>query len=108
MNIVTAVMTYGADVGGMLASLAALATLCLSLRRPRGKHRKGRHFSRPRPKVRTRTSPPASSTLNATNPRSSPRRLPGRLLAVPVVEAPHGIRRVGRFPRCLLGLPLFP
>jgi|HubBroStandDraft_6_1064221.scaffolds.fasta_scaffold1699840_2 hypothetical protein len=40
MNIVTAVMTYGADVGGMLASLVALATLCLSLRRPRGKHRK--------------------------------------------------------------------
>ena len=40
MSIVTAVMTYGADAGGMLASLVALATLCLSLRRPRGKHRR--------------------------------------------------------------------
>jgi hypothetical protein len=39
MNIVTVVMTYGADAGGMLASLVALATLCLSRRRPRGKHR---------------------------------------------------------------------
>ena len=35
-------MTYGADVAGMLASLVALATLCLSLRRPAGKHRKVR------------------------------------------------------------------
>jgi hypothetical protein len=34
------VMTYGADIGGMLGCLAALVTLCLSLRRPRGKHRK--------------------------------------------------------------------
>ena len=34
-------MAYGADAAGMLASLVALATLCLSLRRPRGKHRKG-------------------------------------------------------------------
>jgi hypothetical protein len=41
MNIVTVVMTYGADAGGMVASLVALATLCLSLRRPHGKHRKG-------------------------------------------------------------------
>jgi hypothetical protein len=41
MNIMTAVMTYGADAGGMLASLVALATLCLSLRRPCGKHHKG-------------------------------------------------------------------
>lgn len=36
------VMTYGTDVAGMLASLVALATLCLSLCRPRGKHRKRR------------------------------------------------------------------
>ena len=42
VNTVTTVMTYGADVGGMLASLVALATLCLSLRRPRGKHHRGR------------------------------------------------------------------
>jgi hypothetical protein len=41
MNSMTTVMTYGADAGGMLASLVALATLCLSLHRPRGKHRKG-------------------------------------------------------------------
>jgi hypothetical protein len=48
MNYLAAVMTYGADVGGMLASLVALATLCLSLRRPRGKHgkRRGRPGSR--------------------------------------------------------------
>jgi hypothetical protein len=35
------VMAYGADAGQMLAGLAALATLCLVLRRPRGKHRRG-------------------------------------------------------------------
>ncbi len=35
-------MTCGADAAGMLASLVALVTLCLSLRRPRGKHHKGR------------------------------------------------------------------
>jgi hypothetical protein len=35
------VMTCGADVAGMLGALAALATLCLSLRKPKGKHRKG-------------------------------------------------------------------
>jgi Domain of unknown function (DUF5753) len=41
MNMITTtLMTYGADLGGMLASLVALATLCLSLGRPRGKHRK--------------------------------------------------------------------
>lgn len=41
MNMMTAVMTYGADVGGMLGGLVSLVTLCLSLRRPQGKHRKG-------------------------------------------------------------------
>ena len=42
MNGTTAtLMTYGADIGGMLGGLAAMAALCLPLRRPRGKHRKG-------------------------------------------------------------------
>ena len=38
----TTLMTYGADIGGMLAGLTALAVLLLPLRRPRGKHRKKR------------------------------------------------------------------
>jgi hypothetical protein len=38
--LIAAVMMYGADVGGMLSGLGALATLGLSLRKPRGKHRK--------------------------------------------------------------------
>ena len=43
MNNITAIlMTYGADIGGMLGGLAALATLCLPLLRPRGRHRKRR------------------------------------------------------------------
>jgi hypothetical protein len=36
------VMIYGAGASGMLSAIVALATLCLSLRPPRGKHRKGR------------------------------------------------------------------
>lgn len=41
MNTITVtLMTYGADLGQMLGGLATLATLCLMLRRPRGKHRK--------------------------------------------------------------------
>lgn len=40
-NITATLMTYGADLGEMLAGLVALAALCLPLRRPRGKHRKG-------------------------------------------------------------------
>ena len=41
MNTITVtLMTYGADLGEMLGGLATLAALCLTLRRPRGKHRK--------------------------------------------------------------------
>ena len=68
MNIVTAVMTYGADVGGMLASLAALATLCLSLRRPRGKHRKGRHFSQAQTKGQDAYQPASLIHLECHEP----------------------------------------
>ena len=46
MNIMTAVMTYGADAGGMLAGAAVLPGLYGSLRRKhrrgRGRHRAGR------------------------------------------------------------------
>jgi hypothetical protein len=41
-NITVTLMTYGADLGEMLGGLVALMTLCLALRRPRGKHRKRR------------------------------------------------------------------
>jgi hypothetical protein len=44
-NITATLITYGADLGEMLAGLAALATLFLTLRRPRGKHRKRRERS---------------------------------------------------------------
>jgi hypothetical protein len=40
MNVMATLITYGADLGTMLASLAAVATLRLTLRRPRGKNRK--------------------------------------------------------------------
>jgi hypothetical protein len=45
MSIVTAVMTYGADVGSMLAGAAALRGVRVSLRGRAGRHRKrpGRH-----------------------------------------------------------------
>jgi hypothetical protein len=49
MNSITVtLMTYGADLGELLGGLAALATLYLTLRRPRGNHRKrrGRRGSR--------------------------------------------------------------
>ena len=43
MNTITVtLMTYGAAIGEMLGGAAALVTLCLTLRRPRGKHRKRR------------------------------------------------------------------
>jgi len=43
MNSITVtLMTYGADLGEMLGALTALATLCLTLHGPRGKHRKKR------------------------------------------------------------------
>ena len=64
-------MTYGADVAGMLASLAALATLCLSLRRPRGKHRKSARVQRG-----GRPSKPESG-----NGLMPPRILPGYFIA---------------------------
>jgi hypothetical protein len=38
---IATVMAYGADAGAMLASLVALATLRLSLRRAHGQHRRG-------------------------------------------------------------------
>jgi hypothetical protein len=43
MNTITAtLMTYGADLGELLGGLGALVTLYLTLRSPRGKHRKRR------------------------------------------------------------------
>jgi hypothetical protein len=41
-TIMATLMTYAAEFGEMLSGLVALATLYLTLRRPRGKHRKRR------------------------------------------------------------------
>ena len=40
LSAMTILMTYGADLGEIRAGVAALATLYLTLRRPREKHRR--------------------------------------------------------------------
>ena len=43
MNSITVtLMTYGADLGEMIAGAAAAATLYLTLRKPKGKHQRRR------------------------------------------------------------------